>query len=129
MTTPRLLRLVMLMLLLLCLFAACGGAAPTPTPAPAQGSATVEVVKLNAHPSTLAGKTVVLRWNSKPNGDKFLTRVAEQLQQQAPGVNVIKLWEQDPSTAVITEDQAESEALAAKVAQLKPDLVIASQAD
>ncbi len=44
-----------------------------------------EAVKLNPHPNTLEGKTVVLTWNHKPNGDIFLNRLAELLTREAKG--------------------------------------------
>jgi hypothetical protein len=86
-------------------------------------------VKVNPHPASLEGKTVVLRWNSKLNGDKYLTRVAELLSQQVKNVKVIKMWETDKSTAAIAKDGPDSERITASIAKLKPDLVIASQAD
>jgi hypothetical protein len=86
-------------------------------------------VIINAHPKTLEGKTVLLRWNEKMNGDKYLTCVAELLTKQVKNVKVIKLWELDKSTAAISKDLQESEKVATTVARLKPDLVIASQAD
>jgi len=39
-------------------------------------------VKINAHPASLEGKTVLLRWNGKFNGDKYLTRLGELLSRQ-----------------------------------------------
>lgn len=86
-------------------------------------------VKLNPHPSSLEGKTVLLRWNGKYNGDKFLARVGELLAQQVQGVKVIRLWEMDSTTAAISKNKEMSEEVAGKMAKLKPDLVIASQAD
>ena len=86
-------------------------------------------VKLNAHPPTLEGKTVLLRWNGKYNGDKFLTRVGELLTQQVKNVKIIRLWELDPATAAISKNGEASEEVANKIAKLKPDLVIAAQAD
>ena len=86
-------------------------------------------VKLNAHPANLEGKTVLLRWNEKMNGDKYLTRVGELLTQQAKNVKIIKLWEVDKSTAAISKDLQASEQTVATIAKLKPDLVIAVQAD
>ncbi len=106
---------------------ACGGGAKEET------SQTDEVslgeVQINAHPTSLEGKTVVLRWNSKPNGDKFLTRIGELLTEQVKNVKVIKLWEIDPSTAEVSTSIEDSAQVAEKVAAQQPDLVIASQAD
>ncbi len=86
-------------------------------------------VRLNAHPLSLEGKTVVLRWNGKYNGDKFLLRVGELLTQEVNGIRVLRLWETDKETAVISKNQTISEDVAAKIAKLKADLVIAAQAD
>jgi hypothetical protein len=86
-------------------------------------------VKINAHPASLEGKTVLLRWNGKMNGDKFLTCVGEHLTQQVKNVKIIKLWEVDKNTAAISKDLQASEQVAATIAKLKPDLVIAAQCD
>jgi ABC-type Fe3+-hydroxamate transport system substrate-binding protein len=86
-------------------------------------------VKINLHPSTLERKTVVLRWNGKFNGDNFLNRVAELLTQQMKGVKVIKMWEVDKTTAAISDSLEKSEEFIEKIVKLKPDIVIASQAD
>ncbi len=61
-----------------------------------QGIVKVEPMKVNPHPATLEGKTVVLRWNGKHNGDNVLNRVAEMLNEQVKGVKIIKLWEKYP---------------------------------
>ncbi len=90
---------------------------------------TVGAVKLNPHPSTLEGKTVVLRWNGKFNGDNFLNRVADFLAERVKGVKVIKMWEIDRNTAVISDSLEKSEKIVAEIAKQKPDIVIASQAD
>ncbi len=86
-------------------------------------------VKLNPHPTSLEGKTVLLRWNGKFNGDKYLTRVGELLGKQVKNVKIVKLWEMDKTTAAISKDLQASEQVTATVAKLKPDLVIAAQAD
>ena len=90
---------------------------------------TVGPVKLNLHPPTLEGKTVILRWNGKFNGDNFLGRVADLLAQRVKGVKVIKMWEVDRNTAVISDSLGKSETIAAEIAQQKPNIAIASQAD
>lgn len=106
---------------------ACGGgAAPTPTPA---ASAPVEPVKMAARPASLEGQTVVLRWNGKPNGDKLLTRIGELLKEQVKDVKVVSMWEVDKETAIISDSDEKSEAIAAQIAEQKPALVIAAQAD
>lgn len=105
---------------------ACGKAPEEEVPTVA---GPVEAVTLNPHPASLEGKTVVLRWNGKPNGDKVLTRVGELLTEQAQGVRVIKMWEVDPSTAVSSDSAEVSEQVVEKIAAQKPDLVIASQCD
>jgi hypothetical protein len=86
-------------------------------------------VKMNPHPATLEGKTVLLRWNGKYNGDKYLSRVGELMIQQVKNVKIIKMWEIDKSTAAISKNAEMSEQVAASIGKLKPDLVIAAQAD
>ncbi len=87
-------------------------------------------VKLNPHPSTLEGKTIMLRWNGKHNGDRFLDRIAELLTKEVRDVKIIKSWEVAPETVEpITGSQERSMELMKKLAGYKPDLVIGSQAD
>ena len=86
-------------------------------------------LKLNTHPANLERKTVLLRWNGKYNGDKFLSRVGELINQQVRNVKIIKLWEIDKSTAAISKNAEVSEQVAVSIAKLKPALVIAAQAD
>lgn len=79
--------------------------------------------------TTLDGKTIALRWNSKHNGDVVLNRIAELLAKNYPNTKVIKTYELDPSLNGITGANSESERVAKAVAAVKPDLVIASQGD
>jgi hypothetical protein len=82
-------------------------------------------VKVNPHPASLEGKTILLRWNGKMNGDKYLTRVGELITQQVKGVKIIKMWEAIPgSNGYPMKDEHFQAAL-----KLKPDLVVAAQAD
>ncbi|MBC8445837.1 MAG: hypothetical protein H8D74_01420 [Chloroflexi bacterium] len=108
--------------------AACSGGGSKP---PVQETPGVSLgpVKLNTHPTSLEGKTVLLRWNGKPNGDKLLTRVGELLAEQMKDVKVIKMWEVAPSTAVSSDSAEVSAEIAEKIAAQKPDIVIASQCD
>ena len=86
-------------------------------------------VRMNPHPASLAGKTVVLRWNGQCNGDTFLNNLAELLKKETKQVRIIKMWEADANTAVISNDLARSEKIAEEIAAKKPTLVIAAQAD
>lgn len=78
--------------------------------------------------TTLEGKTVALRWNGKNNGDVLLDRVAELLNEKYPNTKVIKTYK-DPSLNTISGTPANSERIAKAVASVRPDLVIASNAD
>lgn len=118
-----------LLVALLVVSVLAGGVAACAKPAQEKAGVSVGAVKVNAHPTSLEGKTVVLRWNGKPNGDKLLTRIGELLTEQVKGIKIVKLWETEPSTAAISKDAAASEEVATKIAALKPDLVIASQCD
>ncbi|MBP1698366.1 MAG: hypothetical protein H6Q41_3554 [Deltaproteobacteria bacterium] len=95
-----------------------------------EGVIKIEPMKINPHPSTLAEKTVLLRWNGKHNGDKFLERVADLLTQKVKDIKIIKSWEVAPETVdPISGSQERSMELMKKLAAFKPDLVIGSQAD
>ena len=95
-----------------------------------EGVIRIEPMKVNLHPPTLEGKTVMLRWNGKHNGDNFLNRVAELLRERVKDVKIIKSWEVAPETVdPISGSQERSMALMKKLAASKPDLVIGSQAD
>lgn len=95
-----------------------------------EGVVKVESMRLSQRPRTLEGKTVVLRWNGKPNGDLFLNRVAEMLAQELKRARIIKAWEAVPETIEpISGSQELSLALMRKLAALKPDLVIGAQGD
>jgi len=88
-----------------------------------------EPVKFVARPSNLEGKTIVLRWNAKPNGDILLNRIGELLVQNVKGVKVIKAWDVAPETRIISYGHATSLSVTKKLASLKPDLVIGAPAD
>jgi len=95
-----------------------------------EGVIKIEAMTVNPHPSTLEGKTVMLRWNGKHNGDKFLERVGELLKQKVKDVKVIKSWEVAPETVdPIAGSQERSQEFAKAIAKYKPDLVIGAQSD
>ncbi len=94
-----------------------------------EGVVNIEPMKLAPRLTTLEGKTVVLQWNGKTNGDKFLNQIAEMLTQQFKGIKLVKAWELAPKLKTISQNQTNSQKIADKIASWKPDLVIASQAD
>jgi ABC-type Fe3+-hydroxamate transport system substrate-binding protein len=116
---------LLIALIVLLGLSACGN---SPAAEPTQ-TTQMETITLNAHPTSLDGMTVVLRWNSKPNGDLYLNRLAELLTQQYKDITIIKLWETDPDTALISESVEDSAVIAEKIAALDPDMVIAAQGD
>jgi len=85
-----------------------------------QETSKVGPVKMNPHPSSLEGKTVVLRWNGKYNGDRYLSRIGELMSQKIKSVKIIKMWEIDKSTGAISKNAEVSEQVAASIAKLKP---------
>jgi hypothetical protein len=89
----------------------------------------IDPMTVNHHPSTLEGKTVLLRGNGKHNADNVLDRVGELLEQNVKDVKVIRLYKLHPETFDISQGDARSLAFAQTVASYKPDLVIGSQAD
>jgi hypothetical protein len=94
-----------------------------------EGVAKIEPMSVNPHPKTLVGKTVVLRANGKHNSDNFLDRIAEFLEKEVKDVEIIKTWKVVPETNTSSQNPEESKKFAQKIASLKPDLIIASQAD
>jgi len=79
--------------------------------------------------STLEGKTIVLRWNDKHNGDNFLNRIAELLAEKVPSAKVIKLYEVDKSTIRISGSVQEAARIAKVIKGLNADIVIAAYTD
>jgi hypothetical protein len=85
--------------------------------------------EVNSHPPDLSGKTVVLYWNGKPNGDLFLDRIGELLVEKVRNVKVIKAWQIRPSTGHTDPTREASRATAAEIAGLEPDLVVGAPGD
>jgi len=95
-----------------------------------EGVVKIEPMKINPHPSTLDGKTVMLRWNGKHNGDQFLNRVGELLKENVKDVRIIKSWEVAPETVdPIAGSHERSQEFARAIARFKPDIVIGAQSD
>jgi hypothetical protein len=95
-----------------------------------EGVIEIEPRKVNPHPPTLSGKTIVLRANGKHNSDKYLQRIAELLATQVKDIRIIKTWETAaPETFTTSQNPDISSRFAEKIASLQPNLVIASQCD
>ncbi len=92
------------------------------------GAIKVAQIEPAARISSLEGKTVALRWNGKNNGDVVLDHLAELIVKKYPSVKIVKTYE-DLSLNTISGTAGNSMRIAKAVAAVKPDLVIASQAD
>ena len=94
-----------------------------------EGVVQITPMQVTPHPSTLEGKTVLLRWNGKHNGDLFLERIGELLTERIKDIKIVKSWEVAIETAEISQSDGVSKKWADKLASYKPDLVIGSQGD
>ena len=63
------------------------------------------------------------------NGDRYLNYLSKLLSYKYKGIKIIRLWKKNPETAIISKNPETSDQIAAKVAAVKPDIVIAAQAD
>lgn len=108
------------------------------TPAPAQQewelinpTGVIEKAAIKPAPriNALEGKTIALRWNGKHNGNVVLDHLAELLGKKFPTAKIVKTYESDASLNKISGSDAEADRIAKTIAAVKPDIVIASQAD
>ena len=91
----------------------------------------IEVTSVDPAPriTDLDGKTVVLRWNGKNNGDVALDHLAVLLGKKYPKAKIVKSYTMDKDINTITGNNEQSMRVANFIKALKPDLVIASTAD
>ncbi len=94
-----------------------------------EGVVNIEPMNLTPHPASLEGKTVVLQWNGKQNGDNFMNQIAALLSENVKNIRIIKAWQEAPEVKIISQNPEKSKHLAQRIAAFKPDLVIAGQAD
>lgn len=80
---------------------------------------------------TLEGKTIALRWNGKNNGDLLLDRLGALLEKRFPTAKIVRTHRDmaEQNVNKITATQAESMRITRAMQDVKPDLIIASQAD
>ena len=93
------------------------------------GTIEIKTAKPAPRPTTLEGKTILLRWNFKHNGNHYLDRISELLAEKAPSAKVIKIYEIDRSTINQSGSLEDSTRLARILASFNPDLVISAHAD
>ena len=94
-----------------------------------EGAVQGEVFRVKPHPQGLAGKTVLLRWNGKHNGDVFLNRIGELFRDKVKDIRILKSWEIAVETKQISATADVSQQFAGKLADFKPDIVIGAQGD
>ena len=94
-----------------------------------EGTIQLQPFTVKAHHESLANKTVLLHWNSKHNGNLFLSKIGELLQEKFEGLKIIKGWEVAPETTLVSGNLQTSQKHVDKLESFKPDMVIASQAD
>jgi len=93
------------------------------------GAVKIKSIKPAPRLETLTGKTVLLRWNFKHNGNHFLDRISELLLEKVPNVKVIKIYEIDRSTINQSGSLEDSIKLARKISSFNPDIVIGAYGD
>jgi hypothetical protein len=93
------------------------------------GTIEMKTAKLAPRLDALEGKTILLRWNFKHNGNHYLDRISELLAEKVPSAKVIKIYETDRSTINQSGSIEDSARLAKGIAALKPDLVIGAHGD
>ncbi len=94
-----------------------------------EGAAKINTMQLAPRITSLEGKTIVLRWNGKPNGDVLLDRVAELLTEKVKDVKVIKSYVTNPEINRITHNPEMGTDIAKKLLAMKPDIIIGAIAD
>ncbi|MFC1958960.1 hypothetical protein ACFLV6_03515 [Chloroflexota bacterium] len=94
-----------------------------------EGVVQIEQNKVNPHPKELTGKTLLLHWNGKHNGDIFLNRIGDLFNEKIKDLKIIKGWEAIPDTKQTSQNQERSKITSQKLASLKPDIVIFATAD
>lgn len=96
------------------------------------GIVAVKQVDAIPHDSSLEGKRIVLRWNGKPNGDVFLDRIAELLEDKYKKATVVRAYKENPKTSIGAKEDiivGGSEGQTKMIMAMGPEIVIAAQAD
>jgi hypothetical protein len=94
-----------------------------------EGTMEIKERKINPHPKDLNGKTVLLHWNGKHNGDVLLNQIGGLLSNRWKDLKVIKGWDVLPTTRMVSNGPENSKLIANQIAGLKPDMVIGGPGD
>ena len=87
---------------------------------------TDEISSLSPRIDSFEGKRIGLLWNSKPNGEFFLNRVAELLSKKFQRAEIIKFWERYPNETA-NPDKKSDEAI--DIITQNADVVISAAGD
>ena len=71
------------------------------------GTISIQPIKPAPRLASLEGKTIVLRWNGKHNGNNYLDRIAELFAEKLPSTKLMKLYDLDKSTIKISGSNQE----------------------
>ena len=93
------------------------------------GTIGIKMAKLAPRLTTLEGKTILLRWNFKHNGNHYLDRISELLAEEVPTAKVVKIYESERSTINQSGSLEDSSRLARLITRFNPDLVIGAHGD
>ena len=85
-----------------------------------------EITNFSPRIDSFDGKRIGLLWNSKPNGDFYLNRVADLLSQKFPSSKIIKFYK--THAAETANPDKKSDAALDLIVQ-NADVVIAAQGD
>jgi hypothetical protein len=101
------------------------------------GVVQIEPINVLPHPKSLDGKTIVLKWTTKPNGNIMLDRVAELIAKEYPTAKVVKTYSEKDMVPGAREKTLLSgwstskprsvQMAKAMLSEVKPDLVIGGQ--
>ena len=94
-----------------------------------EGTIELEPFVVNPHCQNLEGKTVLLFWNGKHNGDVFLCKLAGLLAGKVNDLKFVRSWEVVPETAISSINLNMSKDKVRRLADYRPDIVIGAQAD
>lgn len=85
-----------------------------------------KISKFSPRIESFEGKRIGLLWNSKPNGDHYLNRVAELLTRRFKNAEIIKFWESYPNETANPDKKSDA---ALDIISQNADVVISAGGD